>query len=128
MPPPSLRVLVIDHDRAHAESIAEALANNGHEIAVAESATEALAIAKRRSPEVVVLDVTLPDANGYEVASVLRRDVVPKCLIIALSNLGESHDVPTSHDPDSYIDLHLTKPVDGAQLSSLINYVYAKRT
>jgi len=73
---------VIDDDREHTESIADALANGGHEIAIAESASEALAIAKRRSPQVVVLDVSLPDANGYEVASALRRDVVPKGVII----------------------------------------------
>lgn len=127
MPPASLRVLLIDNDRERAQSVADELAVHGHEIRIAATASGALDIARRQALEVVILDVSLPDANGYDVANILRRDVIPTGVIIALSELDKAVDVPIGHDPETYIDLHLTKPVDGAELSSLINYVYGKR-
>src|SRR5215212_10050932 len=70
---PSPKVLVVDDEEHITELVAMALGFNGFEVERAATGREALAAVDRRRPDLVVLDVMLPDLDGFEVARRLRQ-------------------------------------------------------
>lgn len=82
--------MVVDDDIDTAQSLFLLLLDMGHEAAYATDGTAALQMASKLQPEFVLLDIGLPDLDGGEVASRLRR--TPGCenaVIIALTGLGD---------------------------------------
>jgi DNA-binding response OmpR family regulator len=67
-----VRILVADDERDIADSLEKFLRREGHEVRVAYSGTEALHAAQRFQPEVAILDVEMPELNGYDTARALR--------------------------------------------------------
>lgn len=91
-PNPCRRVLVIDDDIDTAQTLFLLLLDMGHDAAYATDGRSALAMAGKLRPEFVLLDIGLPDLEGSEVATQLRR--IPGCedtLIIAITGLGDEH-------------------------------------
>jgi len=91
-PNPGRRVLVIDDDIDTAQTLFLLLLDMGHDAAYATDGRSALAMAGKLRPEFVLLDIGLPDLEGSEVATQLRR--IPGCedtLIVAITGLGEAH-------------------------------------
>jgi PAS domain S-box-containing protein len=115
----SRRVLIVDDNRDSADSLAMLLEFEGHEIATAYTAHEALERAQVLKPQVILLDIGLPDINGYEIARRLRklRDLDGVCLI-ALSGYGQAEDRHRAQSAG--FDDHLIKPADLAKLRSAI--------
>jgi signal transduction histidine kinase len=117
--PPQRRILVADDNADARESLATLLALSGHEVYKAEDGSDALATAERCRPDVALLDIGMPRANGYEVARHIRgqpwgRDMV----LIALTGWGQESDRRRSHEAG--FDNHLTKPVDPHVLDELL--------
>jgi CheY-like chemotaxis protein len=84
------RVLVVDDDIDTAQSLFLLLLDMGHEAAYATDGAAALQMARKLQPQFVLLDIGLPDLDGGEVATRLRR--TPGCenaVIIALTGLGD---------------------------------------
>jgi DNA-binding response OmpR family regulator len=71
----ALRVLVIDDNKAHAEGLAELLGLAGFEAWHVLTGTEGLEAARALHVDAVLLDMNLPDMNGFEVCRMLRRDL-----------------------------------------------------
>jgi two-component system response regulator RegX3 len=90
MRPRKRSVLLVEDEQSIVEPLAAALAREGFETSVAASAAEALDLAGRMSPDVVLLDLMLPDGSGYDVCRELRRS--SKVPIIMLTARGEEAD------------------------------------
>src|SRR5881296_3185582 len=73
---PEARVLVVDDEESITDLVATALRYVGFEVAVVTTGRQALATATAFRPELVVLDVMLPDLDGFEVTRRLRADGV----------------------------------------------------
>jgi DNA-binding response OmpR family regulator len=69
-----VRVLLVDDDDANRDAMARALARAGFDVLAAVDGTEALEFARDQEPDVVVLDLLLPDAGGLGVAREVRRE------------------------------------------------------
>ncbi|WP_020562567.1 PAS domain S-box protein [Methylosarcina fibrata] len=113
------RILVVDDYPAGAESLKMLLQEEGHEVATAGSGMEALERAEKFRPQIVLLDIGLPDLSGYEVARRLRE--LPQtrtALLIALTGYGQSKDMELSQSAG--FDHHLLKPVDFDKLLALL--------
>jgi DNA-binding NtrC family response regulator len=82
-----LRVLIVDDDEALRELLARELARTGHEIAQAATATAGIASVKQAEPDVVLLDLQLPDEGGIEVLRRLRADR-PELEVVVLTAHG----------------------------------------
>ncbi|MDP3762205.1 MAG: ATP-binding protein [Ramlibacter sp.] len=112
------RVLVVDDNRDAADTLAELLRMLGNEVLVAHDGTGALACAPQFKPDVVLLDIGLPDLNGYEVARQLRQVTgMRQPRLIALTGWGQYEDKRRA--ADAGFDDHWTKPVDPARLQEL---------
>jgi len=105
------RVLLADDNRDAAESLAMLLELSEHEVRLAHSGNQALQIAEQMRPDVVVLDIGMPDMSGYEVAQRLRRETWgEKLVLIALTGWGQADDKRRAEAAG--FDHHCTKPVD----------------
>jgi PAS domain S-box-containing protein len=112
------RILVVDDNRDAAETLAELLTMLGNEVAVALDGTSAVDRVKQFRPDVVLLDIGLPDVNGYEVARRVRRlEGVRQPQLIALTGWGQQQDKRLA--AEAGFDQHWTKPVDIVRLQGL---------
>jgi PAS domain S-box-containing protein len=115
----SRRILIVDDNADAANSLAQVLALDGHITEPVYSAQEALSRALSFAPEVVLLDLGLPEMDGYEVARRLReRPEFAAVRMIALTGYGQSENVRRSWQAG--FDDHLTKPVDFAALERVL--------
>ena len=118
--PPGTRVLVVDDSADTVESMARLLKLHGHEVQTACDASEAIAAALRWRPEFVLLDLGLPDRDGYQVALRIRREASCQgTVIIAVTGYGRPEDRQRSREAG--IAYHLLKPVDPGELLALLS-------
>lgn len=116
----AMRVLVVDDNADAADSLRLALGLYAFEIDVAYDGRSALAFADLHEPQIVLLDITLPDMTGWDVALALRDDArFARALIVAVSGLGSAADRRRSEEAG--IDRHLTKPLNIQTLKNLID-------
>jgi len=111
------RVLVVDDNRDAATSLAEFLRLDGHESLAVYGGKEALAAVTSFKPDVVLLDIGLPELDGYEVAQRLRASG-STVRLIALTGYGQAEDVQRTRAAG--FDAHLVKPVDFAALERAV--------
>jgi two-component system CheB/CheR fusion protein len=124
-PEQGLRILVVDDNPDAAESIAMLLELDGHQVEVAYGALEALEKARRLQPEAMLLDLGLPQIDGYELARRLRADPVTReAVLIALSGYGQPEHLVRSREAG--FDHHLVKPAEPRTLSDLLNSLRQK--
>jgi signal transduction histidine kinase/CheY-like chemotaxis protein len=116
------RVLVVDDNTDAAASLAVLLEMDGHEVRTAFASHHALTLAASFSPEVVLLDIGLPEMDGYEVARRLRQSPGGRNItLVALTGYGQPEDRERTRDAG--FDAHLVKPVDFEALDSLLREV-----
>lgn len=117
-----LRILVVDDYPDALDSLSMLLQAEGHEVDTANSGTKAIERAQAFRPRVVLLDIGLPDMDGYEVAQRLRQ--LPEtqlAVLIALTGYGQPED--RARSKRAGFDHHLLKPVDPDILSTLLTSV-----
>ncbi len=117
--PSPRRILVVDDNVDTAESMALLLRLRGHEATVAHDGMEALELAASFEPQVVLLDIGLPELDGYQVAAELRRrPSTAGALLVALTGYGQEEDQRRAREAG--FDHHLTKPVDPQVIYQLL--------
>ncbi|MGH8564728.1 MAG: PAS domain-containing protein [Gammaproteobacteria bacterium] len=113
------RILVVDDNPDSAESLTMLLQISGNETHMAHDGLEAVEAAERFRPEVVLLDIGLPQLNGYDVCRRIREQPWGKTMmLIALTGWGQEEDRRQSKDAG--FDAHLVKPVDYDALMELL--------
>jgi PAS domain S-box-containing protein len=117
--PVPYRILVVDDDRDTAESLALLLSLGGLDVRTAYDGTTALETARTFRPQVVLLDLGLPQMDGFEVASRLREQKEHPMVFFALTGYGQSADRRRSRDAG--FDHHLVKPIEYDELKRLIH-------
>jgi len=110
------RVLLVDDNEDSRELLAGLLSLQGFEVEAACDAPAALAVVERWRPEVVILDLGLPEMDGWELARRLRSlEGFAPARIIALTGYGSDRDRERSRAAG--IDAHLLKPIEVSQLT-----------
>jgi signal transduction histidine kinase/ActR/RegA family two-component response regulator len=113
------RVLVVDDNKDCADSLCEMLAMEGFASTVAYGGQAALLAVEHELPDAVILDIGLPDIDGYEVCRRLRRsNIARQPVLIALTGWGQDKDRDLAIAAG--FDAHLTKPADIDQLIALL--------
>jgi CheY-like chemotaxis protein len=115
------RVLIVDDNVDATTGLRMLLEGAGHQVQVAHDGSAALALAASFVPEIILLDLSLPDMDGFEIARQLRRRDGPRPFIVAVSGFGRHEDVERGREAG--IDEHFVKPVDADLLFELIENV-----
>ena len=113
------KVLLVEDEESITVPLSEALAREGFDASVARTAGEALALARELDPDVVLLDVMLPDGSGFDVCRELRRD--SRVPIIMVTARGDEADriVGLELGADDYV----TKPFSAREVAARIRAV-----
>jgi PAS domain S-box-containing protein len=113
------RLLVVDDNRDAADSLAAMLRLSGHAVQVAYDGASAMTLAETARPDVIVLDLGMPQTSGYDVARWVRRQPWGGGVrLIALTGWGQDEDRRRTREAG--FDLHLTKPVDPDRLVAVL--------
>lgn len=107
----SRRILVVDDNADAAELVGEVMSMLGHVVTLANNGQEALAAAEDFLPDVVFLDIGMPDMDGYEVATRLRGNrLFDAARIVALTAWGDL--ASRARAAECGFDAHLVKPAN----------------
>ena len=124
-PPPApggLRVLIADDNRDAAAALGALLELAGHSVTLVHDGPGALQAAQAGMPDAVILDIGMPDMNGYEVARVMRQqDWGRHVLLIAVTGWGQAADKEQARAAG--FDRHLTKPVAPEAIEAALTQV-----
>lgn len=113
------RILVVDDNKDSATSLSMMLNFMGHDTRTANDGLKGLEVADQFRPDVCLLDIGMPNLNGFDMARQLReRPWAQATLLIALSGWGQEHDKERS--TDAGFDIHLVKPIDPATLTAVL--------
>jgi len=117
--PTEWRILVVDDNYDSAESMGTLLSMSGNECMMAHDGSAAIALAESFKPDVMLLDIGLPEMDGYEVCRTIRKqDWGRSITIIAMTGWGQAEDRQRSKDAG--FSAHLVKPVDISKLNALL--------
>jgi len=118
----TLRILIVDDNRDAAESLGIVLSAVGHTVQVEDSSTAALRRVQSERFDICLLDIGLPDMDGYQlVGRLLAEPLVCGAAMIALSGYGQPQDMAASKRAG--FARHLVKPVDVSQLLRVLDEV-----
>lgn len=116
------RVLVVDDNRDAADTCTALLELSGHAVQTAYTAREALDLAASFQPHAVLLDIGLPDLDGYTLAKRIRQTPWGRrAVLIAVTGWGQSEDRRRAQDAG--FDHHLTKPVVAEVLEAALQMI-----
>ena len=118
-----MRILVVDDYPTAAQATCLLLAMLGHETRSASSGKDALAVATEFDPDVIILDIGLPDLSGYQVARELRLRPGKRPYIAAMTGWGTTSDRVQSLAAG--IDQHVVKPADVDKMHHIIDSAIA---
>jgi CheY-like chemotaxis protein len=114
------RVLVVDDNAAALDTLALMLEVLGHEVRTAHDGSEAITRAEEFRPEVVLMDLGMPNVDGYAAAREIRaRAWGREVLLVATTGWGQEDDRRRTREAG--FDHHLVKPVDADNLRRILN-------
>jgi CheY-like chemotaxis protein len=119
----SVRVLVVDDYPDTAASMALLLRWDGHEVEIALRGSAALRIAQAQHPDVVLLDISMPEMDGNHVAGELRKMLGDRVRLVAIS--AYSFEEHRRRSQESGFDHHFVKPADPQKVRELVQEVAA---
>ncbi len=119
-------VLVVDDDKSTRSIIAFHLESNGITVLQASGGRDALEVAKQSRPDLITLDVMMPELSGYDVVDALRKDPalrdIPVVLLSVLGGIGNQ-----AHALHIGADAYLDKPVSGPRLLRTVHSLLGDR-
>lgn len=120
-------VLVVDDVPDVTEMIGLLLKHAGYDVSTADSAKDALRLARKNHYDLVISDIGMPEMNGYELASALRElAAYNKTPLIAVTGYTEYDD--RGRAEQAGFNVHLTKPIEPAQLLTLLRQLLSPTT
>jgi PAS domain S-box-containing protein len=123
----AVTVVIVDDNVDAAETLGAAMELLGYQAVVAHKARDAFRLMQDSPLRVAVLDIGLPDLNGYELAKKIRREPWGAAmLLVAATGWGQASDKQTAKDAG--FDLHFTKPLDFMALDSQLRSALRRNT
>jgi signal transduction histidine kinase/CheY-like chemotaxis protein len=118
--PVSRRILLVEDNPDGRETLRLLLQVWGHRVDVAEDGRQGLQKALSRRPEVALVDIGLPEMDGYEMAQKVRAALGRQIFLIAITGYGQPHD--RWRALEAGFDVHLVKPFDPEALQELLQH------
>jgi len=121
---PRLKVLVVEDDPETAQGLAELVGINGHEARIAYDGRTAIRNVRDHDFQLVLLDIGLPDMDGYEVARRLTLLGQRSLSIVAMTGYDSDEDLRRSDGAG--LDAHIVKPCRSDQLEQILQRAMSK--
>jgi CheY-like chemotaxis protein len=118
----AVTVLVIDDDASVRDWMSRSLNNHGYRAVTASSGREGLELAKKLTPAVVVLDVMMPEMDGWAVLTAIKADPLLADIPVVMATILEDRNLGYALGATDY----MTKPIDRKRLVSVLNRICGK--
>ena len=120
-------VLAVDDKPQNLQFLGKLLSDNGYELAMAQNGKQALNFVRKESPDLILLDIMMPEMDGYEVCETLKQDDVSREIpVIFLTAKTDVQDVVRGFEAGG-VD-YVTKPFNSAELLARIKTHVELRT
>lgn len=124
------KILLVDDDRDFCEATSVLLENLGYQVVVGHDGKDGLEKARRENPDLVILDVMMPEMNGYDVCVVMKADVdlngIPVILLTGVDKAFFQTAYTKHMGMMTEADDYIAKPVDAEELAARITDFFAK--
>jgi DNA-binding response OmpR family regulator len=108
------RILVIDDDKSIVDLMRYMLAKDGHQVSIAQDGKAGLAMAQQEKPDLIILDVMMPEVDGFTVSGSLFKDAALRRIpILILTAKGSTRDI---FELVPNVKEYMQKPFDPADL------------
>lgn len=94
----AVRILVVDDERAIADSLREIIESAGYEVRAAYSGEQAIAVVKEFCPAILLTDVLMPERNGFEIALEIKKSC-PECRLLLFSGQAATAELAQRFGP-----------------------------
>ncbi|MDV3349366.1 response regulator [Leptolyngbyaceae cyanobacterium CCMR0082] len=111
--------LVVDDSKTILEMLAKCLSQDGLTVMTATNGADALAKLSTQTPDIIVLDVVLPDRSGFEICRDLKAEATTSAIPIIICSTKDT-DMDKFWGKKQGADAYLTKPIDQAELSKTV--------
>ncbi len=120
------KILIADDNEHIRESLASILEDEGYALSIAKNGAEALRKAREVSPDILILDVMMPEMNGYEVCQTIKSDPdLRKTFVLMLSAKGQETEREQGKEVGA--DEYFVKPFNPSELVARIKNVLGDR-
>jgi len=119
-------ILVVEDNEMNRDMLCRRLSRKGYSVLVAQDGVEGLSLARSQTPDLIIMDLSLPNVDGWEASRRLKADVATSAIpIIALT----AHAMSTDREKAlaAGCDDFDTKPIDFARLLQKIDHAWANR-
>lgn len=118
-----MKLLMVDDNKSICEMYSTLFKANGYEVTTSENGLSAITDAVDVKPDVVLLDILMPEMNGYQFLDALKNNTSMNPVVIILSNLGEQIEIDRAlqHGADAYLQ---KSEYVGKNLVEAVNHAY----
>src|SRR6185312_12788566 len=121
-----LSVLIVDDDDIHRYALVRALEQTGFRVFSARTGTEALALTKDQKPHVLLLDINLPDVNGFEICARLKTNPETEAIPVIFHSATTAPAAAQSYAQSLGATAFMTYPMDTDQLAVVLKGAIAR--
>ena len=121
---PNKTILVVDDEAPIRELLRQQLSSQGYKLREAKDGRDAIAEVKKQLPDLVILDVNMPEMSGFDVAAVLKHN--PQSMSIPIIMLSVAEEQGRGYRLG--IDRYLTKPINAQELLDAVRYLLSQDT
>jgi DNA-binding response OmpR family regulator len=118
------KILLIDDEREFCELIKTNLQRSGYDVTFALRGQEGLQLARKDRPDMILLDIMMPDMDGFAVLKSLKTDEATVAIPVVMVSARTDDDAKL-RSMSLYNEEYITKPVDLAQLRNCIAKIFA---
>lgn len=117
------KILVIDDEPDIVYLIRLILEKEGYEVVEANSGTQGLELAKKEKPDLILLDVMMPDMLGWEVCRRIKADKELRKVPVAMLTVKSAAEDKLKSLEEAKADWHIAKPIDRDKLLSTVEWL-----
>jgi len=121
------KIMVVDDEESFLEVISKILEKAGFETIQARNGYEALELIKKEKPDLILLDVMMPDIDGWSLSAKIRQNKGFKNVPIAMLTVRGSEEDKLKTFQLANANWHITKPVDKEKLISTVNWLLTSK-
>ena len=118
--PAALRMLVVDDNRDVADVMADVLRLEGHDVRVSYGGSHALHVANEFVPQIVIVDITMPELDGFEIATLIRDQSAAKKAVFVAHTASDRAAVAMR--TDAVFHFHVLRPATPAEFAPAIEF------
>ena len=122
------KILAVDDNEKITYVITRMLENDGHDVITANSGGECLEILETEKPDLILMDVMMPDMDGWDVVREIKRDKSNKDIKISMLTIRNTEkDMTKSIESDFGADWHLAKPISKKRLLEAVEWLLKRK-